>query len=453
LFLLFGTALGAWTSRIPAVKSRLGLTDGRLSIALLTFAVGAIIGMVLLGRLVDRFGSGRVMTPMALGEGALLVAPGYMPNLITLAVALFAFGLVHGTLNIAMNANAIEVQRAWRQPIMSSFHAVYSIGGFLGAAVGGLFARGGLSAGTTFVAVGCAVVAMAVWAARWALPSALVPAARTEIRPNTEPDIGRATEPNTEPNTGPVGGPDIGSLAGPVIESAAGSGTGPDPQAHTTTDRAPQQPGPAAAFSSGLWFLGMLAMFALVGEGTAADWSAVYLHESLHSSAGFAAVAFAAFSVMMTVGRLLGDRLAMALGPVLLVRASGVLASAGMLVALLVDRPIAGVVGFACLGAGMSSIAPQVYSAAGNRDPAKAGRALSHVVSLGYVGFLLGPIVIGSVSTAIGLPKALAIPALLVLVVAVGASALRPPPSVADTPPDRPDSVEAATGSGGDLRV
>jgi MFS family permease len=192
----------------------------------------------------------------------------------------------------------------------------------------------------------------------------------------------------------------------------------------------------------------MLAMFALVGEGTAADWSAVYLHESLHSSAGFAAVAFAAFSVTMTIGRLLGDRLAMALGPVLLVRASGVLASAGMIVALVVNRPIAGVVGFACLGAGMSSIAPQVYSAAGNRDPAKAGRALAHVVSLGYVGFLLGPIVIGSVSTAVGLPKALAIPALLVLVVAAGAPALRPPPPVADTPPDRPGTVETATGSG-----
>jgi MFS family permease len=197
----------------------------------------------------------------------------------------------------------------------------------------------------------------------------------------------------------------------------------------------------------------MLAMFALVGEGTAADWSAVYLRESLHSSAGFAAVAFAAFSVTMTIGRLLGDRLAMALGPVLLVRISGVLASAGMIVALLVNRPIAGVVGFACLGAGMSSIAPQVYSAAGNRDPAKAGRALAHVVSLGYVGFLLGPIVIGSVSTAVGLPKALAIPALLVLVVAAGAPALRPPPPVADTPSDRPGTMEAATGSGHVPRV
>ena len=174
-----------------------------------------------------------------------------------------------------------------------------------------------------------------------------------------------------------------------------------------------------------LWFLGVLAMCTLVGEGTAADWSAVYLHESLGSTPGFAAAAFAAFSVMMTVGRLLGDRLTARFGPVALVRFCGVLASIGMGTSLLIDRPLAGVVGFACLGAGMSIIAPQVYSAAGQRDPARAGAALSLVVSLGYVGFLVGPIVIGSVSTFIGLPGALGIPAVLVFLVALGAPALR----------------------------
>jgi fucose permease len=365
LFLLFGTALGTWTSRIPAVKAGLGLSDGRLSIALLAFAVGAIVGMVGLGRLVDRFGSTRIMVPTALGEGVLLVPPAYAPNLATLAVALFMFGAVHGTLNIAMNANAIEVQRARGRPIMSSFHAVYSIGGFLGAAIGGVFARLDLSAGVTFLAVGGGVVALAVWAALWATP--------VHVPPPAEP--------------------------------AARSGP---------------------RFRYDLLFLGVLAMCALVGEGTAADWSAVYLRENLHTTAGFAASAFASFSIMMTVGRLVGDRLAAAWGPVPLVRVCGVLASVGMTVALLVGRPIAAVIGFGCLGAGMSCIAPQVYSAAGNRDPARAGRALSQVVSLGYAGFLIGPILIGTASTVVGLPRALEIPALLVLLVAVGATALRP---------------------------
>lgn len=368
LFLLFGAALGAWTARIPAVKSRLQLSDGRLSVALLSFAAGCIIGMALLGRLTDRYGPRRVMIPMAFGEGVLLIPPAYAPTWLALCIALLVFGMVHGTLNIAMNANAIEVQRAWGGPIMSSFHAVYSIGGFLGSVVGGLFARAALSAGATFLSVGAGVVLLAVWSAWWALPASAVP---------------RVEEPAAD--------------TGPAVRSYA------------------------------LIFLGVLALCALVGEGAAADWSAVYLRDSLHTTAGFATYAFAAFSVTMTVGRLLGDRLTRRFGPVSLVRVSGVLASAGLGAALLIGQPVAGVAGFACLGAGMSCIAPQVYSAAGNRDPARAGRALSLVVSIGYLGFVLGPILIGAASTVVGLPKALAIPAVLALLLSLSAGVLRPP--------------------------
>jgi predicted MFS family arabinose efflux permease len=373
LFLLFGTALGAWTARIPAIKQRLGLSDGRLSVALLAFAAGCIVGMALLGRLVDRFGPRRIMIPMAIAEGVLLVPPAVAPGLATLGLALLAFGAVHGTLNIAMNANAIEVQRAWGAPIMSSFHAVYSIGGFLGSVIGGLFARGGLSAATTFASVGVAVLAMALWAARWAPP---------------------ATAVTQGPRTEPAGGASVRSYA--------------------------------------LLLLGILALCALVGEGAAADWSAVYLRDSLGSTAAFATYGFAAFSVMMTAGRLAGDRLTRRFGPVTLVRASGVVAAVGLGTALLVARPVAGVIGFACLGAGMSVIAPQVFSAAGDRDSARAGRALSLVVSIGYLGFLLGPILIGSASTVVGLPRALAIPAVLALFVSLSAGVLRPAAAAAE---------------------
>jgi fucose permease len=177
--------------------------------------------------------------------------------------------------------------------------------------------------------------------------------------------------------------------------------------------------------SYALLLLGVLALCALVGEGAAADWSAVYLHDTLGSTAGFAASGYAAFSVMMAAGRLAGDRLTVRYGPVNLVRVSGALAGLGLAAALLIATPFAGVVGFGCLGAGLSFIAPQVYSAAGNRDPARAGRALSTVVSIGYAGFVLGPILIGSVSTAVGLRAALGIPAVLALAVAAGAPILR----------------------------
>jgi predicted MFS family arabinose efflux permease len=364
LFLLYGTILGTWTARIPAIKHNLGLSDGQLSIGLVAFAAGAVIGMQASGRLVDRYRSSRVMVPAALADGALLVAPAYAFGLASLAVSLFVFGAVHGTLNVAMNVNAVEVQRAWRGPILSSCHAAYSIGGFLGAGIGGLFADLALGAAATFVSVALGMMAIAIWAASWAL----------------------------EPDPAPRPGPD----------------------------------GRRNAVAPGLLFLGVLAFCCLVGEGAAADWSSVYLHDSLGSSAGFAAAAYAAFSIAMMAGRLVGDRLVARLGPVRLVRASGILAAAGLAVALLIGSPIAGVAGFACLGAGLSCIAPQVFSAAGGQDPARAGQAIGRVAGLGFLGFVVGPVVIGGAAQVFGLPRALAVPAVLALFVAGAASALRP---------------------------
>ncbi|MEU7857170.1 MFS transporter [Nonomuraea sp. NPDC049141] len=364
LFLLAGAAIGTWTARIPAIKQDLGLSDGRLSLALLAIAAGAMAGMQAVGRLVDRYGSSRVMIPAALLQGVVLVLPAYAVNLGTLAAALFGFGVVHGVLDVSMNANAVEVERAWGRPIMSSFHAVFSIGGFAGAAAGGLFAHLALSPAATFLSVAVVIALLAAWAAAWALRSRPAPA---------------SSEAGVRP-------------------------------------RLPK----------GILFLGVLAFCCLVGEGAAADWSSVYLREDLSASAGFAAAGYAAFSIMMTAGRLAGDRLAVRFGPVALVRGCGLLAAAGLGLALTVGHPVAGVAGFGCFGAGLSCIVPQVFSAAGHRDPAFAGRALARVASIGYLGFLSGPVLIGGLAELSGLPRALGVPALLAAFVALAATALRP---------------------------
>jgi predicted MFS family arabinose efflux permease len=380
VFLLYGVILGSWTSRIPAVKQGLGLSDGRLSFALLAFAAGSIVGMQAVGRLVDRYGAARLMAPVALVDGAILTAPAFAPNLPLLVLALFGFGAVHGTLNVAMNANAVEVQVAWQRPIMSSFHAVYSIGGFIGSAAGGLLARVGLGAAATF---GCvtALVAVGITAtARWSY---------------TPAPFARAT-----------------------------------PSARIPADTAPRDAHPFRTFiTSPLMLLGALSFCCLVGEGAAADWSAVYLHDNLGASVSFAALAYSAFAVMMTAGRLIGDRLTARFGPVRLVRACGVLASVGLGIGLLINAPAAGVFGFACLGAGLSCIVPQVFSTAGGRDPDRAGQAIARVASLGFLGFIVGPIVIGGAAEIVGLPTALGIPVVLVLAVAVAAPALRSVPA------------------------
>ncbi|MEW9550997.1 MFS transporter [Nonomuraea sp. NPDC050783] len=362
LFFLAGAAIGTWTARIPAVKERLGLGEGEFSLALLAIAAGAVIGMTAVGRLVDRHGSHRVMVPAALVQGLALVPAAYAGSLVALAAALLVFGIAHGVLDVAMNANAVAVERAHGRPVMSSFHAVFSIGGFAGSGLGGLSAHAGLSPAVTFWTAGAVIAALALWAARWAM------------RPPPDPGAGRAGE----------GGLPKGTL-----------------------------------------FLGVLAFCCLVGEGAAADWSSVYLREDLGSSPGFAAAGYAAFSIMMTAGRLAGDRLAARFGPVPLVRCCGLLAAAGLGLALLAGHPVAGVAGFGCFGAGLSCIVPQVFSAAGRRDPAFAGRALARVASIGYLGFLSGPVLIGAAGEMAGLPRALAVPALLAAFVALAATALR----------------------------
>lgn len=395
LFLSYGTILGAWTSRIPAVRHGLGLSDTSLSTALTAFAAGAIAGMQFAGRLVDRHGSRRVMVPAAGLDALLLIPPAFAPDLPVLMLCLFCFGAIHGTLNVAMNAYAVEVQHEAGRPIMSSFHAVYSIGGFAGAGIGGLFARGGLGAGATFAAVFAAAAALVTQAAR------LAPVSATSANEKNE-NIDAAGETRDRSAPGSAAKP---GEASPLNVSEPTSGR---------------------SLITGTLFLGLLAFCCLVGEGAAADWSAVYVRDDLGATAGFAALAYAAFSIAMTAGRLVGDRLTVALGPVRLVRCCGLVACLGLGIGLLIDEPIAGVIGFGCLGAGLSCIAPQVFSAAGLRNPHRAGPAIARVASVGFLGFVVGPVLIGAVSGLVGLPCALAIPVVLVLFVAATASALRP---------------------------
>ncbi|MFI6478803.1 MFS transporter [Nonomuraea sp. NPDC050663] len=359
LFLAGGLAMGAWTSRIPAIKHALALSDLQLSVGLLAMAAGGMAGMQATGPLIDRLGSHRLMIPSALALGPALLAPSLAGGLPMLVLTLFAFGGCYGVLNVSMNANAVAVEALRGRPLLSKMHAVFSIGGFLGAGSGGLLAAAGVTVTTTFLAAGSVVTAAAALTARAAL--------RTPPAPR-------------------------------------------------------RQGGPAPR---GVLLLGVLAFWCLVGEGAATDWSSVYLHDTLGSGPGLAAAGYAAFAVAMTAGRLAGDRLAVRLGPVRLVAGCALLAATGLGTALLAGHPAAAVAGFALFGAGLSCTVPQVFSAAGHRDPAFAGRALARVVSIGYLGFLAGPVIIGAIAEVTGLAVALAVPVAGSLVVALAAPALR----------------------------
>jgi predicted MFS family arabinose efflux permease len=389
-FVLYGVVLAVWVTRIPAIKQHLGLSDGLLGAALLGLPAGVLLITLVAGRLVDRAGSARVTRAGGVAMPLLLIPPSLAGGVTGLIGSLLTFGIAAGALNVGMNANGVLVERASGRRVMTSLHAGYSLGALAGAVAGGLFARAGASPLTTFVATALPCAGYAAVAGRWLL---------TETRATGAGAAGAG-----------AAAPASGTAAGPAT-AYRGPGGG----------RHALRPGPL------ILLLGLTGLCALLAEGAAADWSAVYLRDNLGTSAGLAAAGFAAFSIAMAASRLLGDRLAARFGPAALVRASGVTAAAGLAAGLLIGAPAAAIAGFAVLGAGLACIAPQVFLAAGHADPARPGHGLARVVGLSYLGMVGGPAVIGAVASITGLPLALGIPVLLALCVAALAWAVGVP--------------------------
>src|SRR5215468_2994986 len=250
-FLLNGLVLASWLPHIPELKSRLALSDGRLGFLLLAMAVGAVAALPTAGWLIARFGSGAVTRVSAAALSLAVTLPMVSPGVVASAAALAVLGICNAVLDVAMNAQAVLVEKDYGRPIMSSFHALFSLGGLLGAGGASLAMVAGLNAITHLALVALLGLAAIVLAAPHLVPTSRSPGL---------------------------------AQAGFVV--------------------------PPAAFLS----LGLLAFCALLVEGAIGDWSAVYLRDSLGTSAAIAAMGFAAFSLAMALGRLAGDALARRLG-------------------------------------------------------------------------------------------------------------------------------------------
>jgi MFS family permease len=368
-FLVNGAAIANWVPRVPAVKAALGTSDGPLGLALLGLGVGAAAALLAAGRVVARFGSRPVTRAAGVALCAALLGPGLAGNLPMLALSLALFGAASGLMDVAMNAHGALVERWYGRPIMASLHGLWSVGGLVGAVTGGLAARAGWTPARHF---GVAAVCLGV----------LLVAGTWRLLP-------------------------------------------------ASMDVAPAGPGPAARrrgsgmpWSLPLLLLGVVGFSSFFGEGSAHDWSAIYMHDVLGTSPGMAAAAFAAFSLAMAVVRFCGDRLSARFGPVRLVRASGLVAAVGFGLGLLAHQPLAGVVGFALLGVGLACVVPVTFSAAGHLGGDLAGVAISRVAAISYLASFAGPPIIGLVADLVGLSLALAIPVALAGVVALCARAV-----------------------------
>lgn len=360
-FAFNGFLYAAWVPHIPQVKGQLGLSDAALGLALLGAPIGSVLSMPLIGRATTRFGSGPVTAAMAFGTYVAIIGPGLAANLAGLFLALALWGVVTGGLDVAMNAQAVQVQTSYGRPVMSSFHAFWSVGTVLGTVVGSFGAGLGISLLRQQSGLAVILALVTLWSMR-----------------------------------------------------------------HFVADHVPEnyQPG-GRVFELRLVLLGIAGVCALLSEGSAADWSPVYLHDELRVSPGHTGIAFAAFTVMMTFGRLIGDRVVLRLGRARSLTVVATLGALGMSAGLISNDLIGASLGFACLGIGLSIMVPVFFSTAAD-GPGAAGPKLAVVSSFSYLGFLLGPASLGPLASATSVHTALwVLPAFAALAGILGVIAVR----------------------------
>jgi predicted MFS family arabinose efflux permease len=360
-FALDGFVFAGWVVRIPAVKEQTGASPGALGLALLGVSAGAVVTMMLTGRLCRRFGSHPVTVVCAVLLSLSVALPPLTHSALALGAVLLVFGAAFGGINVAFNSAAVDLVAALRRPVMSSFHAAFSLGGMIGAGLGGLVA-GSLSA--TRHLLGITVIGLLVTAV----------AGRTLLRhaPPAPPEGPPATADGA-----PAG------LNGPR-DSAGGDGRSGTRGLVVT--------------------FGLIALCTAYGEGALADWGVLHLEEDLNASPGVAAIGYSCFALAMTVGRLTGTTLLERLGRTRVLVAGGATATAGMLLGSLAPSVWATLLGFAITGLGLANIFPVAIERAG----ALAGPdGVATASTLGYLGMLLGPPTIGFLAEWHSLPAAL----------------------------------------------
>ncbi|MFJ1598084.1 MFS transporter [Streptomyces sp. NPDC088261] len=377
-FVLAGFIMGMWIVHIPVIEHRTGISHAVLGWLLLLLGAGAFGGMQLAGPLTDRFGARTVVPASAALCAASLVLPGLAVDVWTLGGALLLLGVGNGCLDVSMNAHAVQVERGYGRPIMSAFHAWFSIGGVLAALLGAFTLGQGWSAAATLggTALFCLVAAGA--------------AAGALLRPDPSAAVGASTDE---------------APAGPVHKARR-------------------------ATPSRIWILAVLAFLLMLCEGVANDWSVLHVKDVLGAPASTAALAYGAFATAMTAGRLLADRVAARVGPAAVLRYGSAIGAAGLTLAAFAPNVPLALLGWTVVGAGLSGCVPQLFSAAGHADPDAAGANVSRVAGLGYLGMLAGPAVIGPLTHAIPLNLTFLLPAAFCVVAGFTAGILKPGPSL-----------------------
>ena len=348
VFFLNGFGLASWFIHIPSVKEQLGLNEQQLGLALLGTGLGSLLTMWLSGWLMGRFGSRRILILATLCFAFSLVFPVWAPNLVLLTVSLGFLGGCNGLMDVCMNNQAAYFEALAGRPVMSSFHAIWSLGGWCGSLLGSLFLLNQQLSTWHLVFLGLLIIGGVVWLA----PSLLR----------------------------------IASEHGPIF----------------------------ALPTREIAIFALLCLIAMLSEGAVADWAGVHLRDDLGTPYALSGLGFNAFAICMAGGRFVGDRIVQRIGRERTVTAGALVGAIGLFVAALAGSPILSIIGFGLAGLGMSNIVPVLFSLAALRIPGAIERATSSVFATGYLGFLIGPPLVGMFAQLFTLPVALAGIAVLV---------------------------------------
>jgi MFS family permease len=361
VFAVNGAAFASLFSRLPELQRQHGLSDGTLGLVLLAGAVALMLAQPLAGGLAARSGSAPLTLAGGLAYAATLALPGLAPTPVLFGAGIVAMAASSGVLDVSMNAQAIAVSERHPREIFASFHAAFSFGALAGATAGSLAAGVGLKPAAHLALVGGAFVAVML-----------------AVRPGLLPASADARA-------------DAPLLARPTRALAA---------------------------------LGAVAFCALLAEGSVGDWSAILLDRETQAGPSLAALGLAGFSLTMGFGRLAADPLAERFGRAAVVRGGGLLAAAGLALALGGGTAASGIAGFAVMGCGLAGLFPLALgAAAATAGGDAAAPALAAVSTAGYLGFIVGPALIGLLSDATSLPAALALVGALCLAAAALAGA------------------------------
>jgi MFS family permease len=379
-FFLAGALCAVWTVRMPALKQKLDLSDAQLGLEVLGWGVGALVTMLIAGRIIGRYGSRSVLRLALPGTAACLALVGLAPNFTLLIVTGLVFGLCFGLVDVSMNTQASTVERRYGRPLMGGMHAGWS----LGAVTGGLLGAGTAWIGLNFTAALCLVAALC-------LP-AILAIGPLYLGEGALPQLGTSSAP----------------AAAPATESASRA-------ASTTRTRRPRLP-------LLVYLFGAIVFCSYLAEGAVADWSGVYLRDSLGATEVVATFGYPMFEASMFLGRMFSDRLTTHFGARTLITVSGLAAAAAFLLVVLAADPAYALLGFALVGLGVCAVSPLAMSLTGAAGGAHTERAIATASTLGYSGLLLGPVSIGFVSAATSLRIGYAVVIGVCVAIAVGAT-------------------------------